>query len=51
MILSFNQQMSKQMFQTRGMIEIESENSEETTINKGPSIKVQKDHPIDTVIG
>lgn len=32
-------------------IKTESENSEETSINKGPSIRIQKDHPIDNVIG
>lgn len=30
-------------------IETESTNYEETTINKGPSIRINKDHPINNV--
>lgn len=52
MALLFNKHMSLQMSQTMGpCIETESTNFEETTINKGPCIRIQKNHPIENVIG
>lgn len=44
--------MSQQMSQTRGLaLNQKSTNYEDTPINKGPSIKIQKDHPIVNFIG